>query len=90
MHRVCRNDSVIGASARTLAEVKYKGAISLCAEVGGVCPLFEWSSDPAAQAGFRATRGPSFRHLGAHEGINVEAARNDDLGFRCAKDPAAR
>ncbi|MFT3767353.1 MAG: bifunctional serine/threonine-protein kinase/formylglycine-generating enzyme family protein [Minicystis sp.] len=69
---------------------KARSAISLCTEVGGVCPLFEWSSDPTNLAGYRATRGPSFRYLTALEGSNVEVARNDDLGFRCAKDPVAK
>ena len=63
-----------------------RSSISLCTEVGGVCPMFEWSSDPAPLAQYRVTRGPSFRHLTALEGTNVEVARNDDLGFRCAKD----
>lgn len=68
---------------------KGRSAVSLCNEVGGLCPLFEWSSDPTSLAGYRATRGPSFRYLTALEGSNVEVARNDDLGFRCAKDPVA-
>ncbi|APR81847.1 serine/threonine protein kinase [Minicystis rosea] len=69
---------------------KARSSISLCSEVGGVCPLFEWSADPTSLAGYRATRGPSFRYLTALEGSNVEVARNDDLGFRCAKDPTAK
>ncbi len=69
---------------------KARSSLSLCQEVGGVCPMFEWASDPGAMAGYRATRGPSFRHASALEGSNVEVARNDDLGFRCAKDPVAR
>jgi eukaryotic-like serine/threonine-protein kinase len=67
-----------------------KGSIALCSEVGGACPMFEWSSDPGPLEGYRATRGPSFRHSRAPEGTNIEAARNDDLGFRCARDPAAK
>ena len=63
-----------------------RSSITLCGEVGGVCPMFEWSGDPAPLQGYRATRGPSFRHLTALEGSNVEVARNDDLGFRCAQD----
>jgi serine/threonine-protein kinase len=69
---------------------KARGAITMCSEVGGVCPLFEWSADPTSLSGYRATRGPSFRYLTAMEGSNVEAARNDDLGFRCARDPMVR
>lgn len=69
---------------------KARGAVSLCNEVGGLCPLFEWSSDPTSLNGYRSTRGPSFRYLTALEGSNVEVARNDDLGFRCAKDPVAK
>jgi serine/threonine-protein kinase len=69
---------------------KARTFVSLCADVGGVCPLFEWSSDPASPAGYRATRGPSFRHPTNAEGSNVDVARNDDLGFRCAKDPVPR
>jgi serine/threonine protein kinase len=64
-----------------------RSSITLCGEVGGVCPMFEWSADPAPLHGYRATRGPSFRHPTALEGTNVEVARNDDLGFRCAQDP---
>jgi serine/threonine-protein kinase len=67
-----------------------RSSISLCSAVGGVCPLFEWSSDPTNLNGYRATRGPSFRYLNALEGSNVEVARNDDLGFRCARDPLPR
>lgn len=66
---------------------KARGVISLCGEVGGVCPLFEWSSDPAGLKDYRATRGPSFRYPAAAQGSNIEVARNDDLGFRCARDP---
>jgi serine/threonine protein kinase len=66
---------------------KARSSITLCSEVGGVCPLFEWSADPTSLAGYRATRGPSFRYLTAVEGSNVEVARNDDLGFRCAREP---
>ena len=69
---------------------KARAAITMCSEVGGVCPLFEWSADPTSLAGYRATRGPSFRHLTALEGSNVEVARNDDLGFRCARDAVER
>jgi serine/threonine protein kinase len=69
---------------------KARSSLSLCREVGGVCPMFEWASDPGALAGYRATRGPSFRHAGALEGSNIEVARNDDLGFRCARDPGPR
>ena len=64
-----------------------RSSISFCQEVGGVCPLFEWSMDPTSLSGYRATRGPSFRYPGALEGSNIEIARNDDLGFRCARDP---
>jgi hypothetical protein len=64
-----------------------RSSITFCTEVGGVCPLFEWSADPASLAGYRATRGPSFRHASTLEGSNIEVARNDDLGFRCARDP---
>jgi serine/threonine protein kinase len=67
-----------------------RSSITLCNEMGGVCPMFEWSADPAPLATYRATRGPSFRHLTALEGTNVEVARNDDLGFRCAKDATAK
>jgi hypothetical protein len=63
-----------------------RSSISLCTEMGGVCPMFEWSADATTLAQYRGTRGPSFRHLTALEGSNVEVARNDDLGFRCAKD----
>ena len=63
-----------------------RSSITLCTEMGGVCPMFEWSADPAPLAQYRATRGPSFRHLTALEGSNIEVARNDDLGFRCARD----
>ena len=66
-----------------------RSSITLCNadEVrAGVCPMFEWSTDPASLQGYRATRGPSFRHPTALEGANVEVARNDDLGFRCARD----
>ena len=69
---------------------KARNLVDLCAAVGGVCPLFEWSSDPTQLSGYRATRGPSFRFLSALEGSNMEAARNDDLGFRCARDPMAK
>lgn len=69
---------------------KGRSSIQLCTEVGGVCPMFEWSSDPTSLPGYRQTRGPSFRYPAALEGSNVEVARNDDLGFRCAKDPVAR
>jgi formylglycine-generating enzyme required for sulfatase activity len=69
---------------------KARSSITFCAEVGGVCPMFEWSLDSTGQAGYRATRGPSFRHMTALEGSNVEVARNDDLGFRCARDPAPK
>ncbi len=65
-----------------------RSSITLCADTSGACPMFEWSSDPAPLKGYRATRGPSFRHPTALEGSNVEVARNDDLGFRCAKDGA--
>ena len=65
-----------------------RSSVSLCKGRPGVCPMFEWSSDPGAQQGYRATRGPSFRHPTAIEGLNVEVARNDDLGFRCARDPS--
>jgi hypothetical protein len=65
-----------------------RSSISLCADRAGVCPMFEWSTDPGGQPGYRATRGPSFRHPTAIEGLNVEVARNDDLGFRCARDPS--
>ncbi len=67
-----------------------RSSITLCAsDAGGpaVCPMFEWSADPAPLQGYRATRGPSFRHMMSLEGVNVEVARNDDLGFRCARDP---
>jgi serine/threonine protein kinase len=64
-----------------------RSAVSHCTEVGGVCPLFEWTGDPVNPAGHRATRGPSFRYPSAPEGSNLEVARNDDLGFRCARDP---
>jgi serine/threonine protein kinase len=67
-----------------------RSAITLCAEMGGVCPMFEWSADTTSLQGYRATRGPSFRHLTAREGSNVEVARNDDLGFRCARDASPR
>lgn len=67
-----------------------RSSISLCTEMGGVCPMFEWAADPAPLAQFRATRGPSFRHLTTLEGTNIEVARNDDLGFRCARDPIAK
>jgi hypothetical protein len=63
-----------------------RSSISLCSEMGGVCPMFEWSLDGASLQGYRGTRGPSFRHTSALEGMNVEVARNDDLGFRCASD----
>lgn len=63
-----------------------RSSLSLCTEVGGVCPLFEWSGDATAN-GYRSTRGPSFRYPTANEGSNIEDARNDDLGFRCARDP---
>ena len=69
---------------------KARSAITRCSEVGGVCPLFEWSADPTALSGYRATRGPSFRYLTALEGSNVEVARNDELGFRCARDPVEK
>jgi serine/threonine protein kinase len=69
---------------------KARSSLSLCREIGGVCPMFEWAADPGALAGYRATRGPSFRHVGALEGSNVEVARNDDLGFRCARDPGSK
>jgi hypothetical protein len=52
--------------------------------------MFEWSSDSAPLTQYRLTRGPSFRHLNALEGSNVEVARNDDLGFRCAKDATTK
>ncbi len=67
-----------------------RSSITLCTEMGGVCPMFEWSSDTTPLAQYRSTRGPSFRHTTALEGSNVEVARNDDLGFRCAKDAAAK
>jgi serine/threonine-protein kinase len=67
-----------------------RSSVSLCTDVGGVCPMFEWSADPAPQPGYRATRGPSFRHMTALEGSNVDVARNDDLGFRCARDALPR
>jgi eukaryotic-like serine/threonine-protein kinase len=67
-----------------------RSSISLCSEMGGVCPMFEWSLDGSNLQGYRGTRGPSFRHASALEGMNVEVARNDDLGFRCAKDGAPR
>ena len=67
-----------------------RSSITTCNEVGGVCPMFEWSADTTSQSGYRGTRGPSFRHATALEGSNVEVARNDDLGFRCARDPLAR
>jgi serine/threonine protein kinase len=69
---------------------KGRSSIQLCVGVDGVCPMFEWSSDPTHLPGYRQTRGPSFRYPSALEGSNVEVARNDDLGFRCAKDPAPR
>jgi hypothetical protein len=69
---------------------KARSVVTFCTEVGGVCPMFEWSSDPTSLPGYRATRGPSFRFSGAAEGSNIEAARNDDLGFRCARDPVAK
>lgn len=69
---------------------KARSSIQMCSEVGGVCPLFEWSSDPTNLPGYRQTRGPSFRFPTALEGSNVEVARNDDLGFRCAKDPSPK
>jgi serine/threonine-protein kinase len=69
---------------------KARALVTLCTEVGGLCPLFEWSSDPTNLAGYRMTRGPSFRYLAAAEGSNVEVARNDDLGFRCARDPVVK
>ena len=67
-----------------------RSSISLCTEMGGVCPMFEWSLDTTSLQGYRATRGPSFRHATALEGSNVEVARNDDLGFRCARDASPR
>jgi serine/threonine-protein kinase len=67
-----------------------RSSVALCTEVGGVCPMFEWSADGTGQTGYRATRGPSFRHMTALEGSNVEVARNDDLGFRCARDAAPK
>lgn len=69
---------------------KARGLVQLCSQVGGVCPLFEWSIDTTHLAGYRQTRGPSFRYPTALEGSNVEVARNDDLGFRCAKDPSPK
>jgi formylglycine-generating enzyme required for sulfatase activity len=65
---------------------KARSSVTLCTEVSGVCPMFEWSADGTGQTTYRATRGPSFRHMTALEGSNVEVARNDDLGFRCARD----
>jgi hypothetical protein len=67
-----------------------RSSVAICTEVGGACPMFEWSADATQEAGYRATRGPSFRHMTALEGRNVEVARNDDLGFRCARDPIAK
>jgi formylglycine-generating enzyme required for sulfatase activity len=67
-----------------------RSSLAFCNEVGGVCPMFEWSADLAQQSGYRLTRGPSFRHMMSLEGRNVEVARNDDLGFRCARDPLAK
>jgi serine/threonine-protein kinase len=64
-----------------------RSSISFCREVGGVCPLFEWSADATSLSGYRSTRGPSFRYPTTLEGSNVEVARNEDLGFRCARDP---
>ena len=59
--------------------------VSLCQAGDHVCPLFEWSSDSTSH-GDRETRGPSFRYRGAARGRNPEGAKNDDLGFRCARD----
>lgn len=59
--------------------------VALCQTGDRVCPLFEWSAD-AAGHGARATRGPSFRYRDAPRGQNPEGAKNDDLGFRCARD----
>jgi serine/threonine-protein kinase len=76
----------VGKRLPSMAEWRAaRSSVTLCNEMGGVCPMFEWSADPGAQAGFRATRGASFRHTNALEGLNVEVARNDDLGFRCAR-----
>jgi hypothetical protein len=60
---------------------------SLCQAGERVCPLFEWSADLAPH-GYRETRGPSWRWRDAPTGRNPEGAKNDDLGFRCASDPA--
>ena len=67
-----------------------RSSITLCSDTRGACPMFEWSSDPAPLKGYRATRGPSFRYPTALEGTNVDVARNDDLGFRCATDAAVK
>lgn len=63
-----------------------RSSITICQNVDRICPLFEWSTDTTRPT-YRATRGPSWRWPTTLEGSNLEIARNDDLGFRCAQNP---
>ncbi len=76
-----------GKRLPTRTEVKRaRGVPSVCRGLSGLCPIFLWTRD-STRPGHRVTMGPSFRFPSVDEGSNIEEAKNDDLGFRCARDP---
>ncbi|MFO0757065.1 MAG: protein kinase [Byssovorax sp.] len=62
-----------------------QSVIRRCDGIRSACPMYEWTSDRLVPRNHRKTLGPSFRSSNTIS-RNLEYARNDDLGFRCAVD----